>query len=508
MSMKKFSFFSVIVALTFMFSACNKSVSDQIADEGTMVGVKQFVWTCNGTLVEDDAVYCIGGKRQLYTYSQVTASDFAHFMSSGTQFNNNNDKPFPVYGLEGAILHGTGNGNSWVYINFNGVDYESLNLEGTNCTFSIGVRFKGSVNAVYTFNLEECIGAGDIKLLDRGMGTITQIRFMGDGAIRCEEEVEPYHMVYFYKNKCDYENNAPFYEEPFYFGTLTTCPYFNAGQSQENFIWHPFSDTKIISWAECDGVYYNYLKDVQAAFFKVTVDEWTDGWVISDGDSGLPFGDQNWPKTGLTADVHIYAIIDYKTTDNCDGSTPPPVTPTCDDFTPNILSFFDEDCGSFLLALETTPTDDPIGYTEDNCPIYGHVEPAFPAAPRTIGACEDFAWVLKEGTTNEYCAVFTALCKKGYECVNGVCVPVLVADCAGLKIVTKNGNNKRDVTIPVILQGTTDVVYTFFQENFNFQNDNNKKYSFTVEGFTYELVIPVRDNTISCDKISITRKVK
>ena len=226
--MKKFSFFSVMVALTFMFSACNKSVSDQINDEGTAVGVKTtFVWAKNPA------------QPVLYSYGKVDASVFAHFTSGGTQFNNEWMYPVPgseVNGKATMYLFRDKNdkGNGWVKIVFlpNAKD-----LAGEDCDYNIGVRFKGSLNAVWTFTINTCVDycadldnlqpkedaivIGEVPyvgiLIDgQSMGPVTQIRFGGADAFYCDKPYTREFTVNVFKKgtECDeYESLVPEYSQ-------------------------------------------------------------------------------------------------------------------------------------------------------------------------------------------------------------------------------------------------------------------------------------------------------
>jgi len=82
-------------------------------------------------------------------------------------------------------------------------------------------------------------------------------------------------------------------------------------------------------------------------------------------------------------------------------------------------------------------------------------------------------------------------------------------DCSGLKIVKQNGNNKKDVTIPIVnfmSDGTQELLYTFFKANFNFQNDDTQKYPFIgSDGVKYVLIIKVRNNSINCENVSVEK---
>jgi len=81
-------------------------------------------------------------------------------------------------------------------------------------------------------------------------------------------------------------------------------------------------------------------------------------------------------------------------------------------------------------------------------------------------------------------------------------------DCSGL-IIAQGGNNKKDVTIPIVnfmSDGTQEPLFTFFKAGFNFQNDDTQKYPFTVDGIDYELIIKVRNNSIVCNNISVEKK--
>ena len=82
-------------------------------------------------------------------------------------------------------------------------------------------------------------------------------------------------------------------------------------------------------------------------------------------------------------------------------------------------------------------------------------------------------------------------------------------DCDELKIVTQSGDNKRDVTIPIVNEmsdGTKVPLYTFFRADFNFQNDDIQRHNFTADEVTYELIIKVSNNGINCANISVNKK--
>jgi len=216
----------VVVVLAFAFGACNKDVPDQIFDEGTVVnGAKRFLWVDNGNPA---AGY-------YYNYGQVLPQDFAHFESGGTQFNNGCE--FEVPGTDGSILlcrEPGNNGNGWVKIKFlpEAIKFVEKDMD---CDYAIGVRFKGSLNAVYTFNIKNCIAFGDwIELDVADMGPITQIRFGGAAAFFCNPKPATVTIRFFRSIVVDGESVVD--TDPFYVitdfpkgGEFTHCLVWEAG---------------------------------------------------------------------------------------------------------------------------------------------------------------------------------------------------------------------------------------------------------------------------------------
>ena len=161
--MKKLGFFSVIVALTFMFGACNKGVPDQIFDEELGVNLKKAVET--------------GFNGGLYTYGNITPPTYNSYGSD--RFNNGevwdlvfdpgkakgnkfvpqppakNDAPglVRIWRLE--------NGNGPCYITFySGIsEYKCYNLAvryagGNNGNSGNGANGSGSTNLAWEFHTE------------------------------------------------------------------------------------------------------------------------------------------------------------------------------------------------------------------------------------------------------------------------------------------------------------------------------------------------------------------
>jgi len=159
MSMKKLSFFSVIVALTFMFSACNKNAPDQNDDGG--VDLKKAVET--------------GFDGKLYTYGNITPPTYNSYGSD--RFNNGEawDLTFdlgkghgqkyeiqpPALGKNQGLVRvwRLGNGNGPCFITFyKGIsDYKCYNLAvryagGNNGNSGNGANGSGSTNLAWEFH--------------------------------------------------------------------------------------------------------------------------------------------------------------------------------------------------------------------------------------------------------------------------------------------------------------------------------------------------------------------
>ena len=327
--MKRVKFLStVVVALILGFSACKKDAVPQGEDDAA-VNVKGFA--------KLDPYGDGGGNTVIaFNWNSITASDFAK--GATPPFNNfqkelcggitifrsqvalelDPDADYSEWTIDDVTL---GTGNDPVYLWFE--QPEEGACEGEDGIFYLLVRYKASNNVAIAFHIQACIEwcakhgpislqcedlslyyGGDVNT--KNLGAVTQVRLGGYEFV--EAPTLP-HTVYFYKSEADYEAGDFFYSEEFFNGVLTLCPYFAAGNSQEDFIWHPVSATEVFDWAQCDGVFYDYLHDVQAEFFGVEPCQWRDEWQIVDGDSGLPVGELSYPMTGLTADVHLYPIL-------------------------------------------------------------------------------------------------------------------------------------------------------------------------------------------------------
>ena len=162
--MNKFNFFYLLV-LAFIFSACDKEVLDQIVDEN-LFGQKAFVW------VNNDSV-----KENLFIYVPIPASMFYKY--GGKLFNN---------GCEETAYQGikicrnpenNGNGNVTVFF---GPEALGVDRQYANCEYSLAVKYKGSLNAVWVFNVKACVEYcdkhGPISLnYGEKMGAVTQVRY-------------------------------------------------------------------------------------------------------------------------------------------------------------------------------------------------------------------------------------------------------------------------------------------------------------------------------------------
>ena len=192
--MKKFSFFSVMVALTFMFGACNKSVQDQIEDEGLAIGTK--------------ALFSVGSA-DFYEFGMISAQEFAKLSDPF----NNGELFLLKEGNSIIRLWRQDNGNGLVYIEFANVMTYLNGLDGTveNPQVNFSVRYKGSNNVAFTFYLpasdNQIFALGDkgtkyptaienpnlksdfvalTKLNEnntklQAMGDVTQVRLLGKG---------------------------------------------------------------------------------------------------------------------------------------------------------------------------------------------------------------------------------------------------------------------------------------------------------------------------------------
>ena len=139
--MKKLSFFSVIVALTFMFGACNKNVPDQIFDEELGVNLKKAVET--------------GFNGGLYTYGNITPPTYNSYGSD--RFNNGEawDLAFDLSKAKGkkfetqppALKDAPGLVRVWRLENGNGPCYITfyLGISEYNC-YNLAVRYAGGNN--------------------------------------------------------------------------------------------------------------------------------------------------------------------------------------------------------------------------------------------------------------------------------------------------------------------------------------------------------------------------
>ena len=167
------------LALAFFFSACDKAVLDQIVDENLM-NQKTFVWVDNDPL-----------KDFLFTYAPISASAFGNY--GGKPFNNGCEET----AYKGIKLcrdpQNKGNGDVTVFFG-----PEALGVDGkyANCEYNLAVKYKGSLNAGWTFNVKACVEYcakfGPISLyVGEKMGSVTQVRYDGKDAYVCVEPAQP-----------------------------------------------------------------------------------------------------------------------------------------------------------------------------------------------------------------------------------------------------------------------------------------------------------------------------
>jgi len=178
--MSKINYFYLYLALALIFSACDKAVPDQIVDEN-MMGKKSFVWVGNDLAKEYLS----------FSYVPISASAFSNY--GGKPFNNGCEET----ANKGIKLcrdpQNKGNGNVTVFFG-----PEAMGVDGkyANCEYKLAVKYKGSLNAEWTFNVKACVDYcaknGPISLyVGEKMGSVTQVRYDGKGAYICEEQTEP-----------------------------------------------------------------------------------------------------------------------------------------------------------------------------------------------------------------------------------------------------------------------------------------------------------------------------
>ena len=400
--MKKLSFFSVAVALVFMFSACDKSVPDQIVDEDLGVsGVKTYKWVDEGNKL-------VG---YYYMYNQVSASDFAHFESGGTQFNNGGTKAkgWEIPGTEGKILlYRDGNGNGPVYIKF---------LEGAealkagddyDCDYAIGVRFKASLNAVYMFNIDACvayaINDGWMELDVKDHGPITQIRFGSEPLLECKKKAETVTIRFFRSRVIDCErvfdeddegNMIPFYVMTDFpvGGTFSHCLVWEAGANIDPELGQPYHFPPLRSneiacdytaSAEAMAIFYGYYE----CFMNGVTPDHT--WEATKGGEGKFIqGNSNidWnilePGFEITEDLDLLCKFD-----SCD--------PACIDVPPP--------SNKYVVTFNKYTSDDVILLCED---VVEEGDAASDECAQSIlngllGECEKFlGWLDENGTSHD-----------------------------------------------------------------------------------------------------------
>jgi len=482
--MKKLSFFSVIVALTFMFGACNKSVSDQIEDEGLTVGTKSFVWADSPTK---------GYKAYLYSYGQVTASDFAHFESGGTQFNNGTD--FPVPGTNGSItLSRYDNGNGPVYIHFS-PDALKLLKDGEDCDYSIGVRFKGSLNAVWTFNIFNsvmyCI-ADDLIAKAKGqkqgmgilidgktMGAVTQIRFGGAAAFACEPV----------ENCVEYTVNFFNVEGEFYIGQPVTTCY----DADGNYI----SGGKIDwDWMGDNGDEQLGFSPLPKCYIFIGYQDMNDPDIIIYHNQGGSFI--------VKQDLDLKPLFELDR--DCDPDDP---TDPCDPKpNPFEIIFRDLDCSTpvFPAWAEIVKVSE-----EEGCWLQFLADPDYLTEAEgklLIPDCKVFiGWtangvdlvelpVLLEEDLYLCPIIEDKVCPEGKICVNGVCVDNSVVSITLARSVSLQNLNNNACSVPLtitMLDGST-VEVNYSLSGVNGGQKGNANRDFTYGGVVYCLTFYWNDN--------------
>ena len=157
----KSKIFCAMVALAMVFSACNKDLPGQLADEGDF-GVKK--WYYNGEI-------------PAYATSKIDASEFGNYKGDG-KFNNGVN----VKVIDGVYLSRVVSETNWVADNGNGkvfITFEEPKEGAWDCTgpLYMVVKYKASLNVSVEFDLKACVGLGTIPLDFPEWGPVTQIRY-------------------------------------------------------------------------------------------------------------------------------------------------------------------------------------------------------------------------------------------------------------------------------------------------------------------------------------------
>ena len=158
------------LALAVFFCSCDKEVLDQIVDENLM-RQKTFVW------VDNDPA-----KDFLYAYTPISALIFSRH--GGTPFINGCEET----AYKGIKLckdsKNKDNGNVTVFFGPEALDVDE---DYENCIYNLTVRYKGSLNTIWTFNVKTCVDYcaqyGPISLyVGEKLGAVVLIRYDGKGA--------------------------------------------------------------------------------------------------------------------------------------------------------------------------------------------------------------------------------------------------------------------------------------------------------------------------------------
>ena len=169
----KFKFLYLLIALALIFGACDKEVVDQIVDEN-LFNLKTFAW------VNDESV-----KENLYAYTPISALFFSKY--GGKLFNDGCEETANKGIKICRDPENKDNGNVTVFF---GPEVLGVDGEDVNCIYNLTVRYKGSLNTVWTFNVKVCVDHcaqnGPISLYaGEKMGAVIIVKYDGKIAYIC-----------------------------------------------------------------------------------------------------------------------------------------------------------------------------------------------------------------------------------------------------------------------------------------------------------------------------------
>jgi len=218
--MKNLRIFSVaVVALAFLFSACNKDVPDQIADEdATGTNIKGYVAPLDKTVGFGDM-----GPFEFGTYEGISNNNFSKL--GGTTIQNVNKLPFGDLATDGFTI--TGKKDQDIVIKF------ADNAAKLGDEYSVAVKYTANqgVSVAFSFNADACAGQ-EFSLSYNGNTEFALIKVAGFSWR--EEVVVHLGFIGYY---C-FEGNV-----------LSTSPY-----------WQDIKKGEKIDWKAVDAAYADWVK--------------------------------------------------------------------------------------------------------------------------------------------------------------------------------------------------------------------------------------------------------